>query len=106
MPGWQPSVRAAQFDVGTVMFLIQDNDRKRWQRWKRQHDLGTVVAVAVIASVMMTAMLAMTVVMTIVVSAISVPVMAIIVAACAFLAPVSAIVMPSIRSERRRGERQ
>jgi len=90
--------------VRIVVFLVQDNDRKRRQRRKRQHDLGAVTTVAVMAWAMMMAMtVMMTMVMTVVVSTIAVLV-AITVAACMVRAPVAAIALSSIRGRRRRGE--
>lgn len=93
-------------NVGAVMFLVQNDDRKRRQRRKRQNDLGTP---AVTDMVMMTAIVVMTVVMAVVmflVSAIPMFVMARIVAARVVRASVATITMSPVRGKRRRSEGQ
>jgi hypothetical protein len=93
-----------------VMLLVQDNPRKRRLWRKRQHDLGAVVVVAIMANVRMTVMATMTVVVAVVVTvvmpAISVLVMAIVLTARVVWALVTAIFMFPVRGERRRSKGQ
>jgi hypothetical protein len=103
--GRRPLIRTTQLNMGPVLFLVQNNHRKRRQRRKRQHNLG---ALAIMDSVIMAAIVVITVVVMVVVmvvvSAILMLVMAIIVATRVARASVASIVMPPIRGKRRRSE--
>ena len=113
IPGRRPLERATLLEVGAVMFLVQDNDRKRRQRRKRQHDLGAVAVMAGIEMMPMTVVMfvvvsakPMPVVMLIVPSVLPMPVLTVVVATRVVLVSVATTTMSPIRGECRRGEGQ